>query len=91
MKRTIAGMLLMLGLSAGTLFAEDGWRDRRHFRNDEARIQNDQRELQRDQYYGNYAAAEHERRELRNEYRDVDRDRRESYWNERRESNWDRR
>jgi hypothetical protein len=31
-------------------------------------------------YRGNYAAARHERRELRREYRDVARDRRELGW-----------
>jgi len=35
MKRTIAGVLLVLGLGAGTMFADDGWRDRRDIRRDE--------------------------------------------------------
>jgi hypothetical protein len=80
MKRTIVGVLLVLGLSAGTMVADDGWRGRRDIRNDEAKIAHDQRELRRDLYYGNYGAARHERRELRHEYRDVNRDRRDSYW-----------
>jgi hypothetical protein len=80
MKRTIVGVLLVLGLSAGTMVADDGWRGRRDIRHDEAKIAHDQRELRRDLYYGNYGAARHERRELRHEYRDVNRDRRDSYW-----------
>jgi len=81
MKRVIAGVLLVMGLGAGTMFAEDGyWRDRRDMRRDEARIAQDRRELRRDLYYGNYGAARHERRELRREYRDLNRDRRDLYW-----------
>jgi hypothetical protein len=83
MKRTIAGVLLVLGLGAGTMFADDGWRDRRDIRHDEARITHDRRELRHDLYYGNYRAAREERRELRHEYRDVNRDRRDSYWDRR--------
>ena len=83
MKRTLAGLLLLIGLGAGTMFAEDGWRDRRDFRRDEAKIDHDRRELRRDLYRGNYAAARHERRELRREYRDVNRDRRDLYWDRR--------
>jgi hypothetical protein len=80
MKRMIAGVLLLIGLGAGTMFAEDGyWRDRR----DKAKIAHDHWELRRDVYYGNYAAARHERRELRREYRDVNRDRRDLYWDRR--------
>jgi len=52
MKRMIAGVLLLIGLGAGTMFAEDGWRDRRDIRRDEARIVHDRRELRRDLYYG---------------------------------------
>lgn len=81
MKRTIAGILFLVALSAGTMFAADGyWHDRRDVRRDEARIAHDRRELHRDLYYGNYAAARHERRELRREYRDLNRDR---YWDRR--------
>jgi len=80
MKRTLAGILLLVGLGTGTVFAEDGWRDRRDIRRDEARIAQDRRELRRDLYNGNYRAARHERRELRGEYRDVNRDRRDLYW-----------
>jgi cell division protein FtsB len=77
MKRMIAGVLLMVGLGAGTMFAEDGWRDRRDIRRDEARIAHDRREFRRDLYHGKYAAARHERRDLRREYRDLNRDRRD--------------
>jgi hypothetical protein len=85
MKRmtAIAGVLLLVGLGAGTMFAEDGWRDRRDIRRDESKIAHDRRELRRDLYHGNYAAARHERRELRREYRDVNRDRRDLYWDRR--------
>jgi hypothetical protein len=84
MTRMIAGVLLLIGLGAGTMFAEDGyWRDRRDIRLDEARIAHDCRELRRDLYYGNYAGARHERRELRREYRDLNRDRRDLYWDRR--------
>ncbi|MGA8617243.1 MAG: hypothetical protein WB660_01805 [Candidatus Sulfotelmatobacter sp.] len=80
MKRTITGVLLLLGLSVGTVFADDGWRDRRDIRHDEARIAHDRRELRRDLNHGRYAAARHERRELRREYRDLNHDRRDLYW-----------
>ncbi len=45
MKRTIAGVLLVLGLGAGTMFADDGWHDRRDIPHDEARVAQDRREL----------------------------------------------
>jgi hypothetical protein len=81
MKSTIAGVLLLIGLCVGTMFAEDGyWRDRRDIRRDEAKVAHDRRVLRRDLYHENYAAARHERRELRREYRDLNRDRRELYW-----------
>ncbi len=80
MKRTIAGLLLLLTLGAGTMFADDGYGRRRDIRRDEYRIAHDRRELRRDLYYGNYRAARHERQELRREYRDVNRDR---YWDRR--------
>jgi hypothetical protein len=83
MKRMIAGVLLVLSLSAGTMFAEDRWRDRRDIRHDEAKISHDRRELRRDQYYGNYRGARQERRELGREYRDVNRDRRDLNWDRR--------
>ena len=83
MKRTIAGVLLVLGLGAGTMFADDGWRERRDIRHDEIRIAHDRRELRRDLYRGDYRAAREERRELRREYRDVNRDRRDMYWDRR--------
>ena len=83
MKRTIAGVLLVLGLGAGTMFAEDGRGLRRDIRHDEARVAHDRRELRRDLNHGNYYAARQERRELRREYRDVNRDRRDLYWDPR--------
>ena len=83
MKRTIAGVLLLIGLGAGTMFADDGWRDRRDIRHDEVRIAQDRNELRHDLYRGEYGAARHERRELRREYRDVNRDRRDLYWDRR--------
>jgi hypothetical protein len=83
MKRTIAGVLLLLGLGAGTMFADDTWRARRDIRRDEVRIVHDRRELRQDLYCGNYAAARHERRDLSREYRDVNRDRRDLYWDRR--------
>jgi hypothetical protein len=89
MKRTIAGVLLLIGMSAGTIFADDGWRDRRDIRHDEARINYDRRELRSDFYRGDYRdrddyrAVDNERREVRREYRDVNRDRRERDWDRR--------
>ena len=41
MKRMIAGALLLMGLGAGTMFADDTWRDRQDIRHDEARIAHD--------------------------------------------------
>jgi hypothetical protein len=83
MKRTIAGLLLLIGMSAGTMFADDGWRDRRDVRHDDARIAQDRREVRRERYDGNYRAARHERRELRRDYRDWNHDRRDFYWDRR--------
>jgi hypothetical protein len=83
MKRTIAGVLLLIGLGVGTMVADDGWRDRRDIRHDYARIAHDRRELRRDMYYGNYRGVRQERRELGREYRDVNRDRRDLYWDRR--------
>jgi hypothetical protein len=84
MKRMIAGVLLLIGMGAGTMFAQDGyWRDRRDIRHDEARIARDRRELRHDLYNGNYAAARHERKELRHDYRVLNRDRRDLYWDRR--------
>ena len=83
MKRMIAGVLLLIGLGAGTMFAEDGYRRERDIRRDEARIAHDRRELRRDHYYGNYAGARRERKELRREYREWNRDRRDLYWDRR--------
>jgi hypothetical protein len=83
MKRKIAGVLLLMGLGAGTMFADDGWRDRRDIQRDECRIAHDRHELRRDLYTGRYGAARHERRELNHEYRDLNRDRRDLYWDRR--------
>jgi len=90
MKRMIAGVLLLIGLGAGTMFAEDGYRRERDIRRDEAKIAHDRWELRRALYNGNYAAAEHERRELRREQRDLNRDYRDLN-RERRDYYWDRR
>ena len=80
MKRAIAGMLLLVGMGVAPALAWDGDHGlRRDIRHDEARIARDRWELRRDLYHGNYAAARHERRELRREYRDVNRDRRDLY------------
>jgi hypothetical protein len=84
MKRMIAGVLLMIGMGAGTMFASDGyWRDRHDIRRDEVRIAHDRRELRRDAYHGDYAGVRHEERALRYEHRDLNRDRRDLYWSRR--------
>jgi hypothetical protein len=83
MKRIVAGVLLLIGLSAGTMFAEDGYRRERDIRRDEAKIAHDRWELRRDPYYGNYAEVGRERTEMRREYRDLNRDRRDLYWDRR--------
>lgn len=84
MKRATAGILLLLGMSVAPALAWDGDHGlRRDMRHDEARIAHDRHELRRDLYYGNYAAARHERRELRREYRDLTRDRRDLDWDRR--------
>ncbi|MGB9199616.1 MAG: hypothetical protein WCB53_22020 [Terriglobales bacterium] len=75
MKRTMAGILLLMALGASTLFADDGYWSGRGVRRDEARTAHDRRELRRDLYYGNYRAARHERRELHRDYRDLRHDR----------------
>lgn len=84
MKRAIAGVLLLVGMSVAPALAWDGDRGlRRDMRRDQARIAHDRRELRRDLRYGNYGAARHERRELRREYRDLNRDRRQLDWDRR--------
>lgn len=84
MKRAIAGILLLVGIGVAPALAWDGDRGlHREIRYDQAKIDHDRRELRRDLYYGNYAAARHERRELRREYRDINRDRRELDWDRR--------
>jgi hypothetical protein len=84
MKRAIAGILLLLGMGVAPALAWDGERGlHRDIRHDESRIAHDRRELHRDLNHGNYAAARHERRELRHEYRDVNRDRHDLYWDHR--------
>ena len=83
MKRAIAGFLLLVGMGVASALASDGDRGmHRDVRRDEAKIAHDRWELRRDLYRGNYAAARHERRELRREYRDVNRDR-DIYWDRR--------
>jgi len=80
MRRAITGILLLVGMSVAPALAWDGNHGlRRDIRHDEARIAHDHRELRRDMYHGNYAAARRERRELRREYRDLNQDRRELY------------
>ena len=84
MKRAIVGVLLLLGMGVAPALAWDGDRGlHRDIRHDQAKIAQDRRELRRDLYRGDYAAARHERRELRREYRDVNRDRRDLYWDRR--------
>jgi hypothetical protein len=80
MKRAMAGIVLLVGMSVAPALAWDGDRGlQRDIRHDEAKIAHDRRELRRDLNRGDYAVARHERRELRREYRDVSRDRRELY------------
>jgi len=82
MKRAIAGILLLAGMSVVPALAWDNDHAvRRDIRHDQARIAHDRRELRRDLRRGDYAAARHERRELRREYRDENRDRRQLDWN----------
>jgi hypothetical protein len=81
MKHTIAGVLLLVGMSVAPALAWDGDRGlRRDIRHDEARIAHDRHELRRDLNHGNYGAAHYERRQLRRDYRDLQRDRRDLYW-----------
>jgi hypothetical protein len=81
MKRALAGILLLVGMSVAPALAWDGDRGlHRDIRHDEVRIAHDRYELRRDQYRGNYAAARHERRAIHREYRDINRDRRELGW-----------
>jgi hypothetical protein len=75
MKRAIAGILLLVGMGVAPALAYDRGLHR-DIRQDKHKIAHDGRELRRDLRNGNYAAARHERRELRREYRDVNRDRR---------------
>lgn len=84
MKRAIAGILLLLGMAVAPAFAFDGDRGvRRDIRHDDATIARDRHELRRDLNHGNYLAARHERRELRRDYRDMNRDRSDLYWDRR--------
>ena len=69
MKRMIAGLLLMVGMGAGTMFASDGYWRGREVRRDEARIAHDRREIRRDRYFGDYGAARHEERVLHRDRR----------------------
>jgi hypothetical protein len=79
MKRAIAAMLLLVGMAVAPALAYDGDGGlHRDMRRDQAKIAHDRRELRRDVRNGTYAAARHERREMRPEYRDLNRDRREA-------------
>ena len=81
MKRALAGILLLIGMSVAPALAWDGDRGlHRDIRHDDARIAHDRYELRRDLYRGNYAAARHERRAIHREYRNINRDRRELGW-----------
>lgn len=93
MKTKLFGIVLLGALGTGSLFAQDGWRDRRDLRRDYAernseirdiqrdrnKIAYDRWELRRDLREGNYRAAERERAEIRGEYRDLNRDYRDVY------------
>jgi len=83
MKRKITGVLLVLGLGAGTMFASDARCDRRDIHHEETRIAHDNWQLRRDLDCGRYGAARHERAELRHDYRDLNHDRRDLYWDRR--------
>ena len=81
MKRALAGILLLAGISVAPALAWDGDRGlRRDIHHDEARIAHDRWELRRDLYYGDYRAAHRERREIQREERDLHHDRPELYW-----------
>ena len=82
MKRAIAGILLLVGMGVAPALANDRGLHR-DIRQDQRKIAHDHRELRRDLRDGNYAAARQERRELRREYCDVNRDRRQLDWNRR--------
>jgi hypothetical protein len=83
MKRILIGTFLIGVMGLGTAMADDGWRDRRDIRHDEAQIAHDRRELRRDLREGNYRAAAHERAEMRSRYRDLNHDRGDLYWDRR--------
>ena len=88
MKLKLWGMVLLATMGTGTLFAQEGWRERRDLRRDYADRNADFRDIERDKAkiahdrwelrealrYGNYRAAAHERAELRREYRDLSAD-----------------
>jgi hypothetical protein len=81
MKRTIAGILLLVGMSVAPALAWDSNRGlHRDIRHDETKIAHDRYEMRRDYNHGNYVAARHERHEIHREYRDINRDRRELGW-----------
>ena len=100
MKRILIGTFLIGVMGMGTALAQDGWGDRyrdrdirhdyRDIARDQEKIEHDRRELRRDLWRGDYAAAEHERaeirarqRDLQRDYRDVNRDRDDRYWDRR--------
>ena len=60
MKRAMAGILLLVGMTVAPALAWNGDRGvRRDIRHDEAKIAHDRRELRRDLNRGDYAAARH--------------------------------
>lgn len=83
MKRILIGTFLIGVMGLGTAMADDGWRDRKDIRHDEARIAHDRGELRRDLREGRYGAAERERAEIRARYRDLNHDRHDLYWDRR--------
>lgn len=87
MKRILIGTFLISIMGMGTALAQDGWRDRyrdhQDIRRDEAAIAHDRWELRRDLREGRYGAAARERAEIRARYRDLNRDRRDLYWDRR--------
>jgi|SRR5438105_978989 len=88
MKRTLAGIVLMGIMGAGSLMAQDRpWRsdirhdyadrrsDRQDIRRGQAKIAQDRRELREEYREGDWPGVQRERAELRNETRDLNRDR----------------
>jgi len=78
MKRTIISIFLLGLVGVGSLAAQDGYwdrqYDRRDIQHDNARIAHERNEMNQALWYGDYGRAEHERRELRDAYRDRNHD-----------------